>query len=218
MGGGLETELKLRADDDALTRLATAAWLGPAALGVAREVDELDVYLDTDDGRLARERWACRLRTRDGRRRISLKGPAQHRVGEPLHRRPEVEGPAPQADASDPRAWPQSPARDLVLRLAGKASLAELLSLRQRRTEREVLIDGGRAGLLSLDRVTALRRGVALGSFGVVELELDRGVEPASWLAPVEEARRALPGLGPEPMSKLERALELAEVAGEGPR
>jgi inorganic triphosphatase YgiF len=214
MGGGLETELKLRAEDAALEGLAIVPSLGPATLGPPREVEELDVYLDTADGRLAAARWACRLRSREGRRWVSLKGPAEHRPGEALHRRPEVEGPAPHADANSPAAWPESPARDLVLRLAGDATLSERLSLRQRRVEREVIVVGGRVGLMSLDRVTVLRQGQALGSFGVAELELDDGEAPAPWLASLTGTLTALPGVEPEPMSKLERALELAEVAG----
>jgi inorganic triphosphatase YgiF len=214
MGSGLEVELKLRADEGALASLADTGSLGPARLGPAREVDELDAYLDTADGRLARKRWACRLRSREGRRWISLKGPAQHRAGDALHRRPEVEGPAPDGDATSPGAWPGSPARDLVLRLAGDATLVERLSLQQRRVEREVAVDGERVGLLSLDRVTALRNGAVLGSFGIAELELDDADGAAAWLAEVAAALITQPGLEPEPMSKLERALELAEVAG----
>jgi inorganic triphosphatase YgiF len=224
MGGGLETELKLRAEEGALEGLAIVPSLGPATLLPAREVEELDVYLDTADGRLAAARWACRLRSREGRRWISLKGPAEHRPGESLHLRPEVEGPVPDDDAShashasSPGAWPESPARDLVLQLVGDATLAERLSLRQRRVERQVIVDGGRVGLMSLDRVTVLRHGETLGSFGVAELELDDGEVPAPWLAGLAEVLTALPGVEPEPMSKLERALELAEVAGGEPR
>ena len=94
----VEIELKYRARDDAvLARLAAAPALGPAVLDPPRTVDELDRYLDTADGRLAEARWACRLRTRDGRTVLSLKGPPDTElVTDPaaLHRRPEVEGPA----------------------------------------------------------------------------------------------------------------------------
>ena len=53
--------------------------LGRAVLGPARTVDETDRYLDTDDGRLAAALWACRLRSREGTTRISLKGPQRSR-------------------------------------------------------------------------------------------------------------------------------------------
>jgi inorganic triphosphatase YgiF len=217
MASAIETELKLRASEGALRSLATVEALGPARLGPTREVDEVDVYLDTADRRLGVARWACRLRSREGRRTISLKGPAEHRPGEALHRRPEVEGPAPEGEAAHPGQWPSSPARDLVLRLAGDAPLEERLTLRQRRGEREVLVDGRRVAVLSLDRVRVERAGAQLGELQVVELELaPEAAANDAWLREASNALRARPGLEPEAASKLERAVELAEgAAGE---
>ena len=214
MSLGLETELKLRASDAALRALEDEASLGPVRLGPPRAVDELDVYLDTADRRLAGERWACRLRSRDGRRLVSLKGPAQHLAGDPLHRRPEVEGPAPDDDADLPHpiAWPPSPARDLALRLAGDAPLGERLALRQRRVERAVMVNGARVATLSLDRVTVESGGAPLGGFAVAELEVAPGAEDG-WLDDVTSMLLARPGLEPDPESKLVRALELARGA-----
>lgn len=215
MAATLETELKLRADEDALRRLAGVRSLGPALLGPPHAVDELDVYLDTDDRRLAAGRWACRLRSRGGRRWISLKGPAEHARGEAVHRRPEIEGPAPDGDAWRAAEWPPSPARELVLRLAGDAPLGELVSLRQRRTERDVSLDGRRVATLSLDRVEVLRGGRPLGTLRVVELEVVPGQE-GEWLGRLVDEMARQPGLQPEPSSKLEHALDLAEGSGAG--
>jgi inorganic triphosphatase YgiF len=213
MAATIEVELKLSADEAALRSLAAAEGMGPARLGPTRQVEELDIYLDTPDLRLAAARWACRLRTRDGRRTVSLKGPAEHLPGEALHRRPEVEGPGPGPgdETADPLRWPPSPARDLGLRLSGGAPLEERLALRQRRTERDVLVDGRRVALLSLDRVSVERRGARLGELRVVEVEVVGEAAPGAWLRQVADALAARPGLRPEPMSKLERALELAE-------
>jgi inorganic triphosphatase YgiF len=208
----LETELKLRADEAALRTLATLDDLGPARLGPAREADERDLYLDTPDGALAAARWACRLRARDGRRWISCKGPAEHAPGDPLHRRPEVEGPAPEGALGGAAGWPDSAARDLVLRLAGDVPLVERISLRQLRTERGVMVDGARVATLSLDRVGVERDGARLGGFAVVELEL-AAASRADALEGVVEALLARSGLAPDPLSKLERALELARGA-----
>lgn len=214
MAASLETELKLRADEVALRSLAAMKTLGSARLGPMREVDETDVYLDTADRRLGAARWACRLRLREGRRLISLKGPAEHAAGDALHRRPEVEGPGPAADreAADPRAWPPSAARDLARRLAGEAPLEERLTLRQHRAERRVTVDGRRVALMSLDRVRVERRGAPLGELRVVELELLPGMAE-TWLPEVSDALQAMPGLQLEPASKLERALELVKDA-----
>ncbi len=214
MSAALEVELKLRADEAALDALAVLPRLGPATLGPAREIDELDRYLDTAGGALAAARWACRLRTRDGRGWISLKGPAEHAAGDSLHRRPEVEGPAPAHADAPPASWPGSAARDLVLRLAGAEPLHEILRLRQRRTERQVLVGGRRVAILSLDRVRVERRGRELGEMRVVELELDPGLAAPLQRA-VVDALRGRAGLRPEPWSKLERALHLALGASE---
>ncbi len=208
----LETELKLRGSEDALDALAGLDRLGPATLGAARTVEELDVYLDSGGGALAVARWACRLRVRDGRRWISCKGPAEHRPGEALHRRPEIEGPAPAGEVASAADWPPSAARDLVLRLAGEASLAEVVTLRQRRTERAVVVADAVIGTLSLDRVAVEQSGAGLGAFAVVELELDRGVD-ASGVNDVLVALQGRPGLQRDRMSKLEHALGLARGA-----
>jgi inorganic triphosphatase YgiF len=188
-----------------------APTLGPAALDPARTFDELDRYLDTDDGRLAAARWACRLRTRDGRTLISLKGPAATvRPGDPtaLHRRPEVEGPA--TAAIDPAAWPPSEARERLLELTRGAPLVERLALAQRRTERAVRLDGERVGTLSLDRTDVLHASEPRGRLLVVELELTTdAVLAAPSVDALAGALGALDGLEPDPSTKLELALQL---------
>lgn len=207
--GRIEAELKFwAANEDPLRGLATATELGPARLGPARVVDEVDRYLDTADLRLAGALWACRLRSRDGRTLVSLKGPAQHEPGDPLHRRQEVEGPV--GPGMLPQGWPRSPARDQLLVMTGGAPLVERFRLEQERTERAVELDGARVGLLSLDRGKVLHRGIELGRLAVVELELDpaaleRGFDHAA----LAEALAAVPGLVADPSSKLERALAL---------
>ena len=75
-----EVEARFRAESaEPLAELAGRARLGRARLGSPRTVDETDRYLDTIDGRLAAARWACRLRSREGTTRISLKGPPLRR-------------------------------------------------------------------------------------------------------------------------------------------
>jgi inorganic triphosphatase YgiF len=214
MTPSLESELKYRAETDAaLDALASPSELGPASLGPAHTVEEMDRYLDTEDRRLARARWACRLRAREGRIFVSLKGPSQHAAGAALHQRPELDGPS---DGNlDPASWPPSPARDLLLELTAGAELGEQLSLAQRRIERDVEVGGARVGLLSLDRSRVLHGGREVGVLRVVELELSpeavvRGFDPTS----LERALADIPGLTPDPASKLERALELIGEEG----
>jgi inorganic triphosphatase YgiF len=201
----IEVEARFRArGEDVLDSLATFARLGPAELGPARTVHEIDRYLDTEDGRLAAARWACRLRSREGMVRISLKGPPEPAEEAWLHRRPEIDGPA--RATVDPGDWPASPARDRLVSLSAGLALAERLRLDQRRTERVVSLEGRRVGTLTLDSVRIGGAGPELRALQMVELELDRGV-PAAVVTPLAAALAAIPGLSPEPRTKLELAL-----------
>jgi inorganic triphosphatase YgiF len=172
----------------------------------------VDRYLDTADGRLAAAGWACRLRSRDGAVRVSLKGPPRQPAGSALHLRPELEGPAKSAD--DPSGWPSSEARDLVTTLSEGAPLFERLTLVQRRVERRVTLAGQPAGILSLDIARVRIGGAEHGVLHVVELELDAaaleaGLDPQRLAA----ALTALDGLEAEAQNKLERALALAGIS-----
>lgn len=206
---GLEIEARFRADGRrTLDGLGKRPILGRAALGAARTVEEEDRYLDTHDRRLGRVRWACRLRTRDGSTRISLKGPPETPATGWLHQRPELEGPATMA--IDPDAWPESAARDLLLDLSGGAPLREWLRLRQERTERPVTLGDRLIGALSLDVVTAERGDERLGELYIVELEIEAGGDPRRDLEALAGALAEEPGLEAEPRTKLELALQLS--------
>lgn len=209
---GTEVEVKLLADGPAvLSELRERSLLGQMELGPPRTFDEVDRYLDTDDGRLAAELWACRLRARDGSVMVSLKGPPDAASAVPwVHRRPEVEGPA--TAALNPAAWPDSRARTLLVSLAGGRPLSERLRLSQRRAEREVTAAGRRVGTLSLDTVAVEAEGSRLGEFHVVELELREGAEDDERLiGMVADALLEVPGLSPDPHTKLERALSMLD-------
>lgn len=209
----IESELKyLAADERPLVHLETTDRLGPATLGRPRGVAELDRYLDTADLRLAAVRWACRLREREGRRILSLKGPAEHEATDVIHRRPEVEGIA--GPGLDPSSWPPSTARDLLVDLSAGVTLFERITLAQHRTERSVTVAGASIGLLSLDRSQVLHETAELGVLRVVELEfgseaLAAGLDPG----PLAAALDAVPGLVRDPLTKLERALAMVTAA-----
>ncbi|MBW3613212.1 MAG: CYTH domain-containing protein [Chloroflexi bacterium] len=204
----LEVELKYRAADDGpLRRLAIAPMLGRADLGAADPVGEIDRYLDTDDGRLASARWACRLRHRRGTTRLFLKGPAVAGSGGGLHRRTELEGPA--TDELDPEAWPHSPARELLDRLRDGHPLEERVRLVQRRTERTVLVDGDPIGTLTLDVVRVEADGRQRGILHAVELELAAASQAhEALLDELDATLRTVNGLEPDDRTKLEHALD----------
>lgn len=204
-----EVEAKFRARHAGpLAELSVRARLGAAQLGPPRVVDEVDRYLDTADGRLAAARWACRLRSREGTIRLSLKGPQDERAERWYHRRPEVEGPA--TSRVDPDGWPPSPAHELLDALRGGRPIVERLRLEQARTERRVtLADGTPIGILTLDRVRILSEAKELGDLFVVELELVPGSSAAeAELDGLAAELESIDGLIAEPRSKLEHALE----------
>jgi len=213
----MPTEIEARfraASAEPLAALAACPRLGRAVLGSPRAVLEIDRYLDTADGRLAAVRWACRLRSREGTTRISLKGPPDEQRAGWYHRRPEIEGPA--TPMIDPDAWPSSPALDLLATLRAGRPLAERLRLDQQRTERSVaLADGTSIGTLTLDRVRMSVDGIDLGDLFVVELELDASSPDAgSELDALAEELATIQGLVPEPRSKLEHALDRLDARG----
>ena len=218
----VETELKLSAVGPApLRRLALLPALGDTPLGMPQTFLELDRYLDTQDGRLAKARWACRLRNRSGTYVVSLKGPAvsASQLDGAVHRRPEIEGPA--SAVADPGAWPDSAARDRLIELTGGRPLREQFTLRQTRTQRPVGGAKQLVGTLSLDRVLVVRDGAPASRLWCVELELASSAEAR---VPDRAANESLSrlladlvavgGLTVEPMTKLERALALLARAG----
>jgi inorganic triphosphatase YgiF len=203
-----EVEAKFLAEPEAMRALAGATRLGAAELGPLRSVDEIDRYLDTADGRLAAVRWACRLRQRGDRWSVSLKGPKEADAGSPawLHARPELEGAA--SAAPEPGTWPASVARDRLVSMSGDEPLVERLRLVQRRGERHLSLDEQPIGTLSLDEVDVHGPDGMAGSFGAVELELAADGRRQA-LDDVARAMAEVPGLVPDPLSKLEHALAL---------
>ena len=209
-----ELEAKFIADEpEPLERLTRDDRLGDAVLGAPAVADELDRYLDTPDGRLATELWACRLRERNGRIVVSLKGPPHGGTGGWLHRRSELEGPA--SASVDPSDWPASDARAFVERFATGTPLVERFRLRQRRTERSVTVGGRRLGTLSIDVVGVEAGAEEVGRLFVVELEVDDAHDPRASRRLDELAGElgARPGLHADPRTKLEHALDLIGVS-----
>jgi CHAD domain-containing protein len=210
---GVEQELKYRvANEAAAARLAGARALGPfRAAGRARVVQVEDRYLDTANGALGRAGWAVRLRHGPTATVLSVKSTTP--PAGPLHQREELEGPA---DLSlDPRAWPPSPARTLVLAHAGKAALLEIVTLRQQRRTR-TLADATAEVELSIDEVAVVAGGEVVDRFVELEAELRRG--PATALDVLAAAFASDPDLAPEGASKLERAMAAAAAARSGER
>ena len=198
----MEVELKYRLLDTAAgERFLAAETLGPfRAVSAARAVQYEDRYLDTPDGALARAGHAARLRQSRGGTVVTVKSTTAPDGA--LARREELEGPADRG--AEPRDWPPSAARSLILELCGAAPLVELVPVRQLRRKRRLKASDATVEL-SLDEVDVVGRGRVIHRFAELEAELTSGVE-----ARLDELRLLLeadPDLVPATGSKLEAAL-----------
>lgn len=170
-----------------------------------------DRYLDTPDGALAAAGYVARLRRIGSEVDLDVKSLAAEGRGA-LHRREELSGPA--GEGTDPRRWPRSPARDFLLERIGDRSLAERLTVRQRRRERTLTGEGAEIAL-SVDRVAVLDGGRAAGRFAQLEAELRVGDEAVLERLAAELTRYAW--LRPEARSKYEIACTLLGVTAAPP-
>jgi inorganic triphosphatase YgiF len=204
----LEIEAKFTIPDrSTFTALQQLTHLGNFELkpiGVKRVTDR---YLDTATKHLYQAGWACRLRSVEGKQVITLKSltPAQDNT----HRRQEleIEIQAPHLPVDQPQAWPDSPAKELVVQSVGLAILQTLFTLHQTRHQFHALKQDQPVIELSLDEV--LLNDASGVNYRELELELiEQGVEAD--LALLVEALQAQWPLKVETQSKFERAL--AEV------
>ncbi len=201
----LEIEAKFRVpDDETFERLEETVELGSFAVSPGRLVDLDDRYLDTDDYRVLSAGYFCRRRESQDGIVMTFKGLSDGDGA--VHRREEVsvelevDGPPP--------SWPDGPARELALRLAGDRPLETLFGLRQQRLERAVARGGRTVAELALDRVTI---DTQRGSRSFLESEIE--LRPGGTERDLDEliaVVRARWGLEPVAQSKFARGLALA--------
>lgn len=168
-----EIELKFDVLDTASAkRLVEADALGGLqAIGPSRVVFMEDTYVDTATGRIRAARWAARFRRIDGTTSVTVKGVARRGAGA-THRRPELEG---QADPSlPPAAWAPSAARDRLIEIVGEEPLGPLVTIEQRRRQRDFANEQV-AVEVSLDRVVTRADGRVADRSNVLEIELKSG-------------------------------------------
>jgi CHAD domain-containing protein len=173
-GHKIEIEMKFEvAAPGGGDRYLVAPELGPfTPSGPVSSIRVEDRYVDSADWALARAGFAARMRKTSRGSEISLK--ALNTSGGRLQRREEIEGPT---DAHlNPRDWPASHARNVVLELCGDETLVEMLTIRQLRRLRTLKAGGTRAEL-SLDEVEIVGDGRVLEGFEELEVELKRGDE-----------------------------------------
>ncbi len=207
----IEVELKYDVTDRAaLDRLLAAGDVAGFSGGEWREALVEDRYVDTADRAVERAGYAARIRVRGDRTVVGIKSLTPPDGA--LHRREEIEAPA--GDGLDPRSWPESDARDLLLRMIGDRSLGERFLVRQRRRVREVTAPDG-AAELSADEVEILSGGRRLGGYAALEVELRQGGEAI--LGRLAGAIERTGGVRPSAKSKFEAARDLAEGRNDAP-
>jgi inorganic triphosphatase YgiF len=204
----LEVEVKLGVARPATVRRLIldpdpARLAGFEAAGDAHLVRVTDRYLDTGPygGQLFLASMRARVRRTGATLTLTVKRSGTQARG--VSTRVEIDGPATRS--LDPRQWPDSPARALLLDAAAGEPLVVIAHLRQRRLTR-LLRRGGTTVELSLDGLQAIGRGRVTARRYELEAELLRGDETA--LAELGEALLELDGVGPPLGSKLQFALD----------
>jgi inorganic triphosphatase YgiF len=189
---GREFELKFRTTPEVLDCIR-------AEYGPFSPIDMETLYYDTPEGHMRRLRWTLRRRYENGVSVCTVKTPASGGG------RGEWEVRCPDIRDAIPKLVDLGAPKELLL-LAG-TPLQEVCAARFTRMAAALEIPGATAEL-------ALDRGVLLGggqelSFAEVEVELKAGSEAAVTAFADDLARRFR--LEPEPKSKQQRALALAE-------
>lgn len=165
-----------------------------------------DRYLDTNDKRLFRAGYACRIRTTQQKQTLALKSltPPEGNI----HRRQEIEM---EVESDWPQAWAKGKAKDLVLGIIGERQLQRLFIIYQRRHKYHVFLDEEPIVELSLDEVS-LNDASKTDYFELEAELLESGSEKD--LRRFIDALQANWDLQPEVQSKFERALALVETVG----
>ena len=179
---------------------------GFAREGRLRRRIVIDRYLDTADGAL--ERAEARARLREARSGVVLTVKRRGVEDGPVTAREELEGPA--TSDVDPARWPQSSARESLLRLAGESQLVEVVRLRQLRAIR-MLRRGETLVEVSLDQLEALDGELAIATRWELEAELKAGSRAR--LAELADVLLAMPGVAPALGSKRAFALDAVGAA-----
>jgi CHAD domain-containing protein len=207
-----EREVKLvPASAGALLRLRPlavrlGAKLGPPRLGVLR-----DVYLDSSDHWLWRAGFGMRIRDRDGNVTLTVKAARGGGVSSVLER-PEIEENIPRIPPRFPCPVPGSRIARWLRQVAGPLQLHPVARITLRRCESDATLPGGLHACLCADAVLAVAGGHCV-RFWEVEIESSG---PTGDLERFAKRLSELAGWRIVTTSKLERALELADVPPPG--
>src|SRR5580765_826580 len=200
--GGREIEAKyVVPDTGTFEKLLALETLGGYRLVPRAALDITDRYFDTANRDLLGAGYACRRRMMNGGAVEVVGVKSLGGAHGAVHRRIEEEWEMP--SGSPPESWPAGPFRDLLRRVTRGSPLIELLALRQRRAERDVIGGERKVAVLSLDRVEFA------GGAGAPSLELEIELKPdgnEADLRALEPLLRPF-GIARQKHSKFRRAL-----------
>jgi triphosphatase len=192
-----------------LDERAASASVEPLTIAPAGTVNQVDVYLDTDDRRFHRAGYTLRLRS------LAQPGGAGGELTlKALGSTPATDGPRVRREMSEELERPDTtllgeangPVGERVRAVAGKRRVEPLFEVRTRRRLYSVGLDGSPQGELALDETSIrLPAGGAPARLRRVELEAPEAATHA--LLPFVEGLRAACGLQPAGLSKYEAGL-----------
>ncbi|MEZ4767260.1 MAG: CYTH domain-containing protein [Caldilineales bacterium] len=203
----MEVETKYVVPDAAVfARLASLDELAGLQLADFQTVSVHDRYVDSPDYAFLHAGYSCRVRSKGGVVLVTVKScvPASGA----LHSREEYETVIEPGTGRNPDSWPAGLAAGIARRLSAGRPLELLVELFQERQKRAMILPetGDRVIELSLDK--AAFSGSA-EKFYELEAE-ERVAGQAALLARLDEVLTGEWGLAPQPLSKFERALQLA--------
>ncbi len=199
----VEIEAKYRIPDEhTFQRLLGITDLAGFACGPWTTTTLHDRYLDTADWSLFGQEYACRLRRRGDRYRLTLKGLGN--VSGAVHRRVEHETDLP--GLLPPSRWPPGPVRDLAFSLSGNRPLLPLFEIEQTRHTCPLSRGGHPIIQLCLDRGRLLADDRVLSTFLELEAELLAEGDEQDLIA-LGRALESKWGLESQPHSKFQRGL-----------
>jgi CHAD domain-containing protein/uncharacterized protein YjbK len=210
-----EREIKLLAvSAEQLEALGRSPNLGGRSLVPRDEVEQEDVYVDTEDYRLLKAGLSLRHRAREGGGKLTMKEVPSVRGRALLRDRREIEE---ATDGVDPFTVMPGAVGDRVASLVGRRALEPLVRLRTRRRRFDVGSPVGAELCLDDVQVLPVEGETPITRFYEVEIE-DRGLG-GDILTAIGGVLRMVHGLQPSELSKFERGLAarglLAEVRGE---
>lgn len=195
---------------DGALRVLEASGFSISPRGTAKHADR---YFDTEDWSILADGWACRVRRRHGREKVTLKSLgissdtvlvraeiSQHRKGDKVNA---------------PLSLPGGPVREKLGILVGDKPMVELFQVSSRRTVFALEKPGAQPVQIELDidesRIEADKRtekATGVLEFTELEIELKSGSETD--LGSVAALLRDEAGLTPAQFSKFERGLQAA--------